>query len=1393
MAKDCLKYGKNTYKPEILFNKIRNNADFFAKKHGITGFDIEKALGISVVDSGNSEVEYSKIDLKNGAKKLISDLFNMVKTNQVKAKPHSIGVFNNVAKDILSKVSGLSFRESTEVVVNPSELRHIYNDHYGENEKDKGSNIPLTDSDVMNVADVISEPDKVAFIGKDDRTGLNIFLFAKKSSNGTFIVAKAYGNTWGKMSLKSLYHSRKNIDKVIKDELTSALSTPEIDSGVLAQRVADINSSNAKIENLIDFTTEDIKKSLDEEKNNIDFHITGNTTPLPYKNLIPAKTLQAITADAKTNGTTSARKVLNDSNWYKNLSAKQKTAVDGMNIKDFIIDQLGKINENIQAKATQKNKGETDSPTEYASEYDRKNKLITERIKPTKRSPINPVRKLNEIIKDLGDELKATIIYGKSGRRNTLGTYNPSNTLIRITNAGDLDTVAHEVGHWLDDHFDLLGTIPNADKLLYDREIEWFAERGGSNPPNHLKDKAKKLAYLQREGIAEFVRAYMVNPKNAKRIAPNFFAHFEQSIDEKTLGSIKKFGDAYLDISNATAGDRMTANVDTNLNPEKKKLFEFLKKTDTFGFNFWDKINVAVFDVMAKANKSFAYINKLSEKSDILPENDFRILHRLFAGVDGKINSILQNGLVDGKNNLITDTDGSPMTVSWLLDVFDTTSEETIKNDMEESIRFLIAERTVEYAKKFGRTDQLTGFGAGIDSDFNVATEYLNEFESLKTENEEKYKRIKEAARRYRAYADAGLRYAVDKGRISKEMYDKIKETNEYYVNLTRIKETSPKEEIDEAFFGGGNMTSVKQILKKAKGGTDMIRNPYESLLTNTANMIKESDRNEIMVSFITPLKEIREMGDGTPVNFAQIARPAKNGDKNVKRFFINGVEEKWQFSNDTIEAFNALDGMVWRFYKWVKSPADLIRFTVTKFPIFALRNTVRDTTSRLVSSRTNNNIKSLITNITDMKYKASEEEMFDLYGGSLGGYYSDKNAYKKYLRDAITGLSKQKNTSILSYGKKALSAYNKGLELSEKVNRMAEFKSAYRKYKADGMDDYNAHLMAAFEARDLMDFALGGRFAKIANQIIPFFNAGIQGLVRTKKNIQERPLAWAVKTAVYTVLPTLLQRMIVSAMGDDDEYEELPAFQRDLFWNFRTPWTGNYWISIPKPYDNGLISALVDRGISYAKGNKDAFNGVTGSVAKTLIPVDESSWMGSLKPIVEAGIFNYDTFRDKEIVPFYEVDKMRELRKSDQYASVFSKKVTDFLYENTDWDINPNKLDHVIKGYTTYMGDWGLSGIDHLSGEDRRRWDWAVKSGFARDIPIANAKSVSEMKELAIRTGQSRSSDLKPIFDNIKKFYDAKDPAERRKLSGEIYKESKEAIIWLKEKEIKMKKSNDK
>lgn len=1020
--------------------------------------------------------------------------------------------------------------------------------------------------------------------------------------------------------------------------------------------------------------------------------------------------------------------------------------------------------------------------TEQASIQDRKSGLVTERIKPEKRAPKNPPRKLNQILADLTKGLKSTVIYGRSGRARSLGTYNPSNALVRITRAGDIDTAAHEIGHLLDDRFNLLDTIPSASRLQALNELKWFFDRGGSNPPAKLNTE-QKAKYLEREGLGEFIRAYIANPTQTKTIALTLTEHFENSLDDKTLEVIHKFSDDYLDFANASYGDQILSNVEDSSLPNKKGFKEwrekFRKEDGRFNVTPFDNLNAHLLNSMGIANKAFKFLTTASGKDNLMPDENFEIMSRLFAGVNGKTNRMLSTGLRDAKNNLLTDKDGNAMNVEWLLEPLDNSSEKTVKEDMDDVIKLLVAERTMEYARKFGRLDNLTGIGAGIDSDIDVAQGYLNEFEQLKETNKEKYDRIKFAAKRYRDFADAGLKYAVQKGRISKDSYQQIKDNNQYYAALARVNENAPMED-EVPFFNenAGGLASVKDIIKKAKGGTKFIQNPYASLLQNTVNIIKESDRNEVLASFIEPMQQIREMGDGTPTDFSQIARPAHTGDKNTKTIFVDGEAQRWQFAQDIYDSLTSLEAAAKSpLVDFMSKPAQLIRFTVTNFPTFALRNAVRDTTSRMIVSRTNSGLKDLIHN-------AKDKELFELYGGSQAGFYlTDKDAYQQKMKETVKEITN--SGGIVLDPRYLYRNYRKILEKGENLNRIAEFKSAYRKAKKEGLDDYNAGLYAAYQARDLMDFSVAGHTIRSLNRFIPFLNAGIQGLRRTGRAAKENPAGFAARTALYTVLPTILFRQLVSAMGDDEEYEQLPAYQRDLFWMFKTPMTGDAWIAIPKPFEQGLVSSAVDRGISQMKGSETPWEGFGGTLAKSAMPFDDSSLLGGLKPIFEAGV-NYNMFTDRPIVPAWEEGKLMELRGGAEKASRVGKGLHK-AFNEAGLEVDPRKIDHVLTGYGTYMADWGLSFGD--LGVEKSRFKFGPsKTGFAKDVPLNNSVSVNAVYKLATELGAWQRKDIKALRGKIEKYYEEEDAAKRKDLSKEIYADAKEIRAELEKKKVKVK-----
>ena len=101
-----------------------------------------------------------------------------------------------------------------------------------------------------------------------------------------------------------------------------------------------------------------------------------------------------------------------------------------------------------------------------------------------------------------------------------------------------------------------------------------------------------------------------------------------------------------------------------------------------------------------------------------------------------------------------------------------------------------------------------------------------------------------------------------------------------------------------------------------------------------------------------------------------------------------------------------------------------------------------------------------------------------------------------------------------------------------------------------------------------LMVFAItGSTSALIAKPILTFI-----GITKESVNIWlYYPLYIIIILPIYKILLLFIGTL---------------AGQRDFFWNFKTPYTGDSWISIPKPFESGLISSMVSRGISMQQGN---------------------------------------------------------------------------------------------------------------------------------------------------------------------------------------------------------------
>ena len=162
----------------------------------------------------------------------IEHLFNEAVAGKLDGKPISIGTLTSEGKKYLEEISGLKLRDKVDFVLNPSDLRHIYNEHYGDNEKDKGNNIPLNIHDIRRIIDVISFPERVVY--GVDKKGFKCFFFLMGSAEGTYNLLEIYSDGKGTMNSKTYYKTKKGVSQRVISLNDSLHSTSETDGATLS-------------------------------------------------------------------------------------------------------------------------------------------------------------------------------------------------------------------------------------------------------------------------------------------------------------------------------------------------------------------------------------------------------------------------------------------------------------------------------------------------------------------------------------------------------------------------------------------------------------------------------------------------------------------------------------------------------------------------------------------------------------------------------------------------------------------------------------------------------------------------------------------------------------------------------------------------------------------------------------------------------------------------------------------------------------------------------------------------------------------------------------------------------------------------------------------------------
>nr|DAE99822.1 MAG TPA: Inorganic Pyrophosphatase [Caudoviricetes sp.] len=233
-----------------------------------------------IVGGENDGVHYSKVYGKKAnvkprlgsatiglkaAKDKVVELFHKAKSGEFNGKPQSIGTLTQEGKKFLEDLSGLKMKDKIDFVLNPSDLKHMNKDHFGDNEKDPGRNIPLTEEDLRFMVDVIMNPEQVVY-GIEKMDNRKAFFFLKQAEDGTLNLAEIYSDKKGNLTAKSYYKTKKGVDQRVMEIKNSLLPTPEASSGSPLSDGKGINFFSIEQEKTAE-TAENVRKIADSVVN----------------------------------------------------------------------------------------------------------------------------------------------------------------------------------------------------------------------------------------------------------------------------------------------------------------------------------------------------------------------------------------------------------------------------------------------------------------------------------------------------------------------------------------------------------------------------------------------------------------------------------------------------------------------------------------------------------------------------------------------------------------------------------------------------------------------------------------------------------------------------------------------------------------------------------------------------------------------------------------------------------------------------------------------------------------------------------------------------------------------------------------------------------------------
>ncbi|HHH1657081.1 TPA: LPD38 domain-containing protein [Yersinia enterocolitica] len=537
-------------------------------------------------------------------------------------------------------------------------------------------------------------------------------------------------------------------------------------------------------------------------------------------------------------------------------------------------------------------------------------------------------------------------------------------------------------------------------------------------------------------------------------------------------------------------------------------------------------------------------------------------------------------------------------------------------------------------------------------------------------------------------------------------------------------------------------IANQSSTVRKLKGSDLTIKDPIENLFNYVAKSVDASMKNEAMRRSVVNLADtgvLEVIESPNKMDFERIG-------KDVVKVFVDGQEKLVQVNDPELyRAFTMIDleRSNSTFMKAARTAKKVLTVSTTSMPDFIIRNFLRDSIHSWAINK--DGFKPVIASWAGFKKALrTDDSLVDMMfaGATFGGGYSnvyDPASTAKTIRSVLRrkGYNDSQihefESSIVRNSKEVMDKVELGLhkyknlsEAAENANRLATYDAAIKSGKSKAQ--------AAFESRDLMDFSMMGASNIMINlsDMLPFFNARMQGLSKLGRGIKENPREVLKRGGMITAASLALMAL----NWDDKRYEELQDWDKDTYWHV---WIGDQHIRFPKPFEFGAIFGTLPERFIRALGGKD-----TGAKFGKLVAHNFMETMAFnpipqvAMPIAEAYV-NYDFFKGGSIENMADSNLIAGARYNDQTSLLMRE-----IGEATN--MSPKMLDHIVMGYTGSLGGYVMG---------------------ATNLLMRNLKDYGETPAMRL--------DELPV---IKSFFRGSDPAKSTQFTEDFYRMMTEANL---------------